>query len=90
MKFDLVQTSCNRVFKRCNMLRATMLEDIACNMLRSFERPGRVTRVTVYLGNATFLVRATLQEVEFNVVISVHIRGMDKGYSCPLVSRMES
>ena len=31
-------TSCNRVFKRCNMLRATMLDDVACNMLRSFER----------------------------------------------------
>ena len=31
-------TSCNRVFKRCNMLHATMLDDVACNMLRSFER----------------------------------------------------
>ena len=31
-------TSCNRVFKRCNMLRATMLDGVACNMLRSFER----------------------------------------------------
>ena len=25
-----------------------------------------------------------------NVVISIHIRGMDKGYTCPFVSRMES
>ena len=24
------------------------------------------------------------------VVISIHIRGMDKGYTCPFVSRMES
>ena len=24
-------TSCNRVFKRCNMLHATMLDDVACN-----------------------------------------------------------
>ena len=31
-------TSCNRVSKRCNMLRATMLDDVACNMLPSFER----------------------------------------------------
>ena len=36
--FILHATSCNRVFKRCNMLHATMLDDVACNMLRSFER----------------------------------------------------
>ena len=36
--FKLHATSCNRVFKRCNMLHATMLGDVACNMLRSFER----------------------------------------------------
>ena len=32
------QKTCNRVFKRCNMLRATMLDAVSCNMLRSFER----------------------------------------------------
>ena len=30
------------------------------------------------------------QNKKDNVVISIHIRGMDKGYTCPFVSRMES
>ena len=31
-------TSCNRVFKRCNMLHATMLDDVACNNVAPFEQ----------------------------------------------------
>ena len=40
MKFDLVQTSCNIIQHRATRCSndATMLGDVACNMLRSFER----------------------------------------------------
>ena len=39
MKFDLVQSG---VQTMGNMLHATMLDDVACNMFRSFERAFKV------------------------------------------------
>ena len=47
-----------------------------------------VSIASVFLG--TTLVSTNQPYVRSIVVISIHIRGMDKGYSCPFVSRMES